>query len=260
MQKGIRYKRLETGSYAQEDKPDSVANLLHRRSQTLTYFVKDWTLVDQIAGYDQSAERESFSFYNDITAGSRLNCHLVNEDRRLWTLREEGVQPIEADFELDIRPIDNSEIEGEVRHNPPDDTDDEFAHSEQLHAFLGIPRERFNWIVAQLRQPDACLHVTLSIPLYKEEIALAFDRHHYTQHLALPYNEATPIRAYTLSVSRGPGLLRMLQAQPDAEPDDDAEPVVAAPAVTRSVAPEADKRLTYIVALLGALVVILLLR
>lgn len=143
--------------------------------------------------------------------------------------------------ELRIVPIGEKEIEGYVRHAAPyvprdyeksdyGDADEQTEADEQsepdepkgtVSAALGIPTDRFDFIVGKLLEaPEARLTISLSMPLYKEEIAQAFDDYWMSQDFMVPYDENTPINAYQIHVAHGPGLPRLLGDVYEAEGGD----------------------------------------
>lgn len=272
--KKSRYNKLDDGSFVPEDEPDSAARRLHRHSHSLTYHVREWTMVSNVEGFDQTKERERFTFYRDEPKGIRLRCFLENDRRNLWSLRNGGIEPIGGAFNFHILPIEEKEIEGYIHHCPPssqgDESDDDPSeeNSGTVSGALGIPRERFDWIIENLlKAPGARLTLSLSMKLYKEEIAHAFDDHWMSQDFMLPYDEYTQIEAYEIAVAHGPGLKRLI-GNLDEGDGGDSLPVsneqglqILTPVASATASPfQRDKRLDYILWLLAALVAITLFR
>lgn len=216
----ITFQKLEGGQFVPADDPDSAAGRLSANSHSLLYRVTDWVIVDNVAGYDHSREREKFTFYKDEEAETRLRCILSDDRRILHSIREEGMECIGTTMSLDIVPIENVEIEGAIRHWPANpDSEFKTSRQDQLIATLGIPRIRFDWIIDRLRNQSAVLNVSISMPLYKTAIASSFDEPWMIQDFYFPYEAITPIFAYEIYAVDGPGYGKLI----DKEEESDSE-------------------------------------
>lgn len=246
-----KYIRQLDGSYVLADRPDSRAPRQSSRSRLLRYTVKHWRLASTTSGFDSSGEREPFSFYYDGPFESRLICWLADESLQLSSIREEGRHHIGSKLQLTVSPIDEKEIEGNLKHWPAN----EYEPDERVYATLGVPRDRFSSIVSELHRPGAELEIGLNVRLYQSEIEDSLGDPWSTQYLSIEYGSSVPIEAYELCVGLGPGA-------PD-EPleDDDLDDLGELPiAANRPVKAEPrDARLSYVVWLLGALCLIALL-
>lgn len=254
----------EEGVFLLTDEPDSAGGRMSAHEQSLRFAVDEWLIIEGTSAPVGEPREDKWLPTTDQPPAATLRLKLKNDKRRLHTIRPEGSKPIQAGFELFIRPSSDGSTSGYVRHWPekdradPDDRDDE-----ALIGHLAIPGERFAYIIERLKHPGARLKLCVEMPLYKPAIAHSFDRDWYSQDLYLKHDATTPITGYHLNVLLGRLLTDDEQREVDLarlEAEDEArygsgDFLPAAPVAQATPSTARDARLTWIVALLALLVI-----
>ncbi|MFL6725170.1 MAG: hypothetical protein ACJ8FS_01495 [Sphingomicrobium sp.] len=260
------YKRVSEHQFVDAKEPDSAARRLQRSSLTLDFTLAEWRTVATTAGVGEGAEELSkFSWVEDEPPQVELRLELSAAKRRFYAVKDgEAATPIAAPISFRIAASKGDNAVGYIQHVPSWEHG-EVKYDHSIEGRLFVPPERMAWLIGELGRPNARLHVSLTAPLYKEEIARAFDEPWYSQDIAVPYEEVVSLQGYQLHVVAGPVPLNHEQPEPEEEEDAFEAPVsIPDDELPMPPAPQsftiADRRLNWILYLLAALVVIELVR